>query len=930
MESWKIINRLVLLALTPALCIAVFLTFYYSQKIIADLNSRIYARGEAITNYLALASEQAVQSGNKTIVEDLVKKTLLEQGVVHVAIWGSDGDLLYEEQRNNLWNKAPNYFVHKLSNLIYENRPLLFRKHISDGDQNHLASGGDHSQDTESSHPERDSSRVMVGLTTELTNYQETIVIIKGIAIVFVMLGASFLFALYTGRSISKPIERLIWMVKNLQKGQFKSRITEFSGGEIGTLEQGFNQMAERIQGSHEHLMTSIKLATLELNKKINEVNEKNQELEIARIRAEDANLAKSRFLANMSHELRTPMNSVIGFADLLSEYRVDKGHRDYVNTIRRSAADLLVLINEILDYSKIESGELQIEKRAFNFYELIDEVINLLNKSTYEKNLDLLIYIDPKIPIELISDPLRVKQAVINLISNAIKFTNEGYVSLEIHKCVGGLGEHDNNINYLEFRTIDTGIGIKNEDINTIFEPFTQSDDSLTRRHSGTGLGLSITKYVIEKLGGDIGFSTKIGKGSTFWFIIPYEVSKPRFYYEEHHLNELPVLIYDRNMVRAAYTQDLLGAWGLKPRTTGKIDTFIDEYTATNYDLIIYYLNKNDVDTDLQISINKLSLENKAAKFFMHSSSHFDDISPATGFVHLSNVILPHQLFDQINIHTKKLSKTTSTEKDNNDTKHRLPRDLNNAVILVADDNEINQYLLQVYVSRNRGEYLAALNGQQAIDLCKSKEIDVVIMDVHMPKMDGIAAMRAIKRLNRKLPIIAVTADASPENTSKYLDDGFDSCLTKPVTEKILLSTLFFLLDRTEHNNAPTHNRPSAAINGQKVSAHPIVDTEKAIKISGGKKQLAYELFNMLIADLRSKRLQLNMDDTTNLTQLKELTHKIRGAARYCAAERVQIRAGKLQDAIEGKKETIQIKALCKELTDSIQELLAIDNPYT
>ncbi len=926
MGSWKIINRLVFLALTPALCIAVFLTLHYSLRIIGDLNKKVYDRGEAITNYLALASEQAVQNGNRFVVEKLVKNTLLEEGVVNVSVWGKDGNLLYEEKRQNLWNKAPNYLVYKLSHLIYDNSPVLFRKYILDGDQSHIDSKEDHSHDAESASPQ-DSSHVVVGLTTEPTNYLETIVIIRGIAIVFVMLGISTLFALYTGRSISRPIERLTVTVKNIQKGHFKARIAEISGGEIGALEQGFNQMAERIQGSHEHLMKSINLATSELNKKIYEINEKNRELEIARVRAEDANLAKSRFLANMSHELRTPMNSVIGFADLLSEYRVDEGHRDYVNTIRRSAADLLVLINEILDYSKIESGELKIDKSEFNLYELIDGVINLLSKSAYEKDLDLLIYVDPNIPLELISDPLRLKQAVINLLSNAIKFTNEGYVSLEIHKRMGN--HNDNNMDYLEFRVIDTGIGIKDEDIDTIFEPFTQSDDSLTRRYSGTGLGLSITKHFIEKLGGDIGFSTKIGKGSTFWFIIPYEALNPRFYYQERPLTDLPVLIYDRHTVRAGYTQDLLAAWGLKTRTTGKIDTFIDEYTSANYELILYYLNRNDVDTDLQISINKLAAKNNAAKFFMHNSSYFDDLSPATGFVHLSNVISPHQLFEQIYTHTTDLSRTISTADKNSESKRRIPRDLNDSVILVADDNEINQHLLKVYVSRNGGDYLAALDGQQAIDLCQTQEIDVVIMDVHMPNVDGIGAMRAIKQSNRNLPVIAVTADASPENISKYLDYGFDACLTKPVMETKLLSTIFFLLDRSQRNKVSPRRRPSAVINNQQISGLPIIDTKKAIKISGGKKQLAHELFNMLIADLRSKRPQLEMNDTSDLTQIKELAHKIRGGARYCAADRIQIHAGRLQDAIEEKKETLHIKALCKELMDSIQELLTLENPY-
>ena len=886
---------MVFLAITPAICVALFLTVYYSYRIIYSLNEDVSKRGEALAAHLTAASEQRFSLKNSDKLSRLVNQAILEKDVVKVEIIGTNGTVLHEAERLSHREKPPNFFIYSITHLLYDNAPVQFKGSItpSTGGYTRRHDGVAHASLPSSPAP---LGFVAVSLTSEPTNYLATIVIVKGIAIVLVILGISSLFAISVGRSISTPLGRVSKTVNQIQEGQFDARVPKLSGGELGALEHGINQMAEQIQNSHAHLSKSVKLATSELNKKIREIKQKNRELEIARLRAEDANSAKSRFLANMSHELRTPMNAIIGFADLLSEFEVNEPHGEYVTTIRRSASDLLILINEILDYSKIESGELRIEACEFNIYELIDDIINLLSPSAYRKNLDLLLFIDPDIPLELITDPLRLKQAIINLVSNAIKFTHKGYVSLELHHRHVGPPQ---NRHYLEFRIIDTGVGIDEHDSDTVFKPFAQIDDSLTREYSGTGLGLSITKYFIERLSGEIGYSSKPHKGSTFWFTIPLVSKAPKLYHKIHPLERLPVLVYDRHPVRASYTRELLRTWGLRVKCTNKVDTFIDEYNSNTFKLILYYLNQNDVDTDLQISINKLSGTGRVSKFFMHNSDFHEDRYSNTGYIHLSNVIAPHLLFAHIYNRTmlpRGQAPTGSGVEQRFSAYHH--HDLEQLTILIADDNEINQHLLQVYIARNNGNFIIAHNGQEAIEWCRMKDVDAVMMDVHMPKVDGILAMKTIKSIHPDLPIIAVTADAGTENLKNYLNCGFDSCLTKPVTEKNMVSTILTVTSATQVHATPQRADRSVTEPEAAKTEIPIVDLDKAVKISGGNKQLAHELFTMLIADLKHKRTQLSVHEQPQLEHLKELAHKIRGGAKYCAAERVQITASRLEEA--------------------------------
>ncbi len=928
MKSWKISHRLVFLALVPALSTAVFLTTYYTGRILNDLDDALARRGNTLTENFTTSLQTSAKPLEIQNIKSLVDQTLQENDVMRVEIYDPRGKLIYKNERTDVMQTRPNFVLQQLSDLVFQSQALyFFRKLTLNTDSEGVGRPITANSNLLGLGTVTKVGSVKLVMSSRSSHYRELLVAIKVTGIVLVIVGVSGLLAFYVGRSIAKPIEAMLKTMSDLQNGNLSSGIAVTTGGELGVLQYDINLMVDKIRVLHEHLTRSAQLATVELRRKIDEINRKNSELEAARSRAEEANIAKSRFLANMSHELRTPMNAIIGFTNLLCEYRVDEAHDDYANTIRRSAADLLILINEILDYSKIASGELKIEKIEFNFYRLIDGVVDLLSKTAYGKQLDFFTYIDPDIPVHLITDPLRLKQSVLNLLSNAIKFTDQGYVALEIHRRDSNGSQDDK---YLEFRVIDTGIGIDDCQAANIFTPFAQIDDSLTRAYGGTGLGLSITKHFVDKLGGNIGYTSRAEKGSTFWFTLPFSAPGNEPYYQSETLPSIATLLYDQQPARAAYSEELLRAWGLSVTRTSSIESFIKRCKDAHYKLIFYYVSSSGVDTDLQISLNQLATTQQAAKFFMHRDGQYECVSSESGFIHLSSLISPDQLYAQISV----VMMQPEPIRHSHTTLTCLPpvgivEDLAGLNVLIADDNEINQHLLQVYVARNNGEFVVASDGKEAIELFKKHQPDAIVMDVHMPITDGIEAMKIIKKRSPATPIISITADANPEKHERYRSMGFDECLTKPITESSLLEAIFYTVKKPLARTQPSSVPASKSNDSKALDELPIIDVDKAIKISGGNRDLAKELFTMLLADLKRKQSQLVVNDIRGLTQLKDMTHKIRGGAKYCAAERIQYHAARLEDAINRQEDGMRVTALLERLSRSIQELLSLENPY-
>lgn len=626
-----------------------------------------------------------------------------------------------------------------------------------------------------------------------------------------------------------------------------------------------------------------------------------------------------TRLIAGMGHELRTPLTAIAGFADLLAEYRVDDVHHEYVENIRHAAHDLLHLVNEMLDYASIESGTLRVDFREFELYDLIGSVVSLLGPGATDKGLDTFLYIDPEVPMRIDGDPLRLRQVIINLLGNAIKFTERGHVSLEV-RCY-----RDGEQNRLQVEIHDTGPGLVSGQVENAFQPFTQGQAGGFPAMPGTGLGLAVSREIVTRLGGEIGHHPHGDQGSTFWFTLPCRSSASSPYYASQSLKGEEVLIYDTETQRAEYTRALLEGWGAQVRVTETVPDFMAQVDRADARYILYYLSQNEIDTNLQFSMERLS-RTSAIKAFMHRGTYSEAPSPISGVLHLSSTLLPNHLFHYLH-EASRAADTTSIR-----PLHARPAargNLSGKTILVADDDAVNRRLLQVYVSRNRAHFVPARDGQEAVDKSRSG-VDAVIMDIHMPRLNGIEAMRAIRQHSGAPPVVALTAHSGEDSAPRYRRLGFQSCLAKPVTEQELIETLVGVMagQPTAITSSPAETRPAPVL--QEPATTPPVDLDRAIEIAGGNRELAHELYNMLLVDLRTKRRQLrSLRGDRDRDALKALVHKVCGGAKFCAVWRVADSAARLESALAEPGGAELATQLTAELLAGIDELLTGPNPY-
>lgn len=354
--------------------------------------------------------------------------------------------------------------------------------------------------------------------SVRLQQYKE--IFISSVMMLF-CIGIALIFGWRLMRDVTGPIRNMVNTVDRIRRGQLDSRVEGFMLGELDMLKNGINSMAMSLAAYHEEMQHNIDQATSDLRETLEQMEIQNVELDLAKKRAQEAARIKSEFLANMSHELRTPLNGVIGFTRLTLKTELTPTQRDHLNTIERSANNLLAIINDVLDFSKLEAGKLILESIPFPLRSTLDEVVTLLAHSSHDKGLELTLNIKSDVPDNVIGDPLRLQQIITNLVGNAIKFTENGNIDILVEKRA-----LSNTKVQIEVQIRDTGIGIPERDQSRLFQAFRQADASISRRHGGTGLGLVITQKLVNEMGGDISFHSQPNRGSTFWFHINLDLN--------------------------------------------------------------------------------------------------------------------------------------------------------------------------------------------------------------------------------------------------------------------------------------------------------------------------------------------------------------------------------------------------------------------
>ncbi|WP_214000453.1 response regulator [Arsukibacterium sp.] len=899
---------ILLCALLPAVLASVSLGSYFASSKTAELHRNLAAQARNIAVPLAISSEKFLAANNIAAIQELLNTShrLNSPVVSNILLFAEDGQVLAS---SNPQHKPAAYPAFTPDNgsavgqlVPFEQSLLTYQSLLFNSNQ--PAQG----------------PYILLHLQNEQILLQQQRYKLHVTMLVAAVIMLCVILSQFVRQKIQPVLSRLQLQLQELQAGNYQQQPNVSGIKELDQIQTSINQLSQQLTSLEQEMQQNIEQVTSDLQLSMEQLEVQNIQLDFSRRKAVEENRQKSEFLAKMSHELRTPLNGVIGFTRQLLKTQLSANQHDYLSTIQKSANSLLHLVNDVLDFSKLEEGRMSINPEPFSLRDLLNDATELLAANAFDKHLELVMMIDNGCPDDLIADPGRLIQVLMNIAGNAIKFTEHGSIVIRVSAT---LLNEDQLI--LHCSVQDTGRGISEDKQNQLFQGFTSSQPA--DHNSGSGLGLMISQRLVQAMGGNIGFESKAAEGSTFWFTIKCQ---------RHHLSvaePLPIdvldgktlLYFEPQQYSREATLNLLHSWGLQVTacaTKGQLQQALNHGQHYDIGLIGRAIAINQVNLVISLVQQIQPSCNYTYLLVNTLSPNLREAMLASG----ANACLPKPT------HQRKLAIALAKPYLDQAKKLPLPIAQPKAAlkVLTVDDNEANLKLINTLLTELVEHLESATNGADAWQKATQHVYDIIFMDINMPVMDGISACQRIRQssLNEHTPIIAVTAHAVAGERARLLSLGFNEFLSKPLDDKMLHYTLqeFCPLIAQAGQQAEVSEVP-AYLNGDNNS---LVDWQIGLQRAGGKPELAKDMLKMLLKSLPETQQLLNEAVSANDSeQLLQLVHKLHGACCYTGVPALKSLAETLETQLKTGTSLQQLEPELFELDDILTALCKLDDDW-
>lgn len=894
----------------PTIIIGLLLGGFITYKRYTELDQNIIERGMYLSEPLTLFAASSMEQNSPELLAKALESAHLKASpfVRSISVFLADHQLYLSSNIHNDFDNVrlkpgkllPAYTsVESTEEFIYVRSPIL----------------------QASSQSDTATSVVKGYLVVELSREHALLAQQSSILSVMAMFAISILFmvvlAIVFVKYIFNPIDDITKVIAEIAKGNTKVRVSKVMQGELENLRNAVNAVAKSVYIANERAEHNISEYTQELQQTVEQLEVQNIQLNMAKREAQNANEVKSQFLANMSHELRTPLNGVLGFTRQLRKTQLNANQGDFLETIESSANNLLRIINDILDFSKLDAGKMELETIPFSLRDTVNEVMTLLAPGIFDKGLEVHLNVDARVPDALLGDPVRLKQIIINLVGNATKFTKDGYVRLDITY----LGSRQQG-HHIKFMVTDSGIGIDEEGKEKLFAAFGQADNSTTRKYGGTGLGLIICKKLIEAMGGDIHFTSELGKGSMFYFDadLKENSSESADSINMELLNDKQLLYFDTCSQAFNDVQQLLDeSTDMQVTCVEDEDSFRNALFSDDYEIVL--IGRKVAPSSIG-ELKKLVV--LASEHSKHVYTLINSISP-----NLKEAIIgsgAKACFSMPVNHRKLFNTLLDPYIEHVHAEKPKDSSFRGMRVLAVDDTEANLKLLSALLVELSIDCDLAYDGSEALEKAQKLKYDLIFMDIQMPIMDGITACKKIKEssLNEDTPIVSVTAHAGVDEQKRMSKVGFSGFLPKPIYEdmltQVILDTCPGCSLSTKEAEAPIYIEGDAP----EFAQYHHLDWSLALSRAAGKQALAIEMFTMLIKSLPEALSSISSAyQEPNLDNLITSVHKFHGACCYTGVPKLKHLAELIESGLKKDKDIAAVEPELLELIDQITAII-------